>query len=82
MCGRWKGPREDRTRHLVRKRGQLLAHIQNMRAQYNLPAFTRRLAYPAHRDGISARVTDPSVRKRIDVDLAGDTTFIVDFRTA
>ena len=25
--------------HLVRKRGQLLAHIQNTRAQYNLPAF-------------------------------------------
>jgi hypothetical protein len=29
--------------HLVRKRGQLLAHIQNTRAQYNLPAFGRRL---------------------------------------
>ena len=25
--------------HLVRKRGQLLAHIQNTRAQYNLPTF-------------------------------------------
>ena len=37
--------------HLVRKRGQLLAHIQNTRAQYNLPAFGRRLAYPANRDG-------------------------------
>jgi hypothetical protein len=32
--------------HLVRKRGQLLAHIQNTRAQYNLPGFERRLAYP------------------------------------
>src|SRR5688572_20927986 len=27
--------------HLVRKRGQLLAHIQNTRAQYNLPEFER-----------------------------------------
>jgi Transposase len=34
--------------HLVRKRGQLLAHIQNTRAQYNLPEFERRLAYPAN----------------------------------
>ena len=38
--------------HLVRKRGQLLAHIQNTQAQYNLPAFGRRLAYPANRDGV------------------------------
>ena len=37
--------------HLVRKRGQLLAHIQNTGRQYNLPAFERRLAYPANRDG-------------------------------
>jgi len=56
--------------HLVRKRGELRAHIQNTRAQYNLPAFERRLAYPANRDGVSAHVADPSVRKRVDVDLA------------
>ena len=56
--------------HLVRKRGQLLAHIQNTRAQYNLPAFARRLAYPANRTGVSAPFADPSVRKSIDVDLA------------
>jgi transposase len=56
--------------HLVRKRGELLAHIQNTRAQYNLPAFERRLAYPANRDGVSAHFADPSVRKSMDVDLA------------
>ena len=56
--------------HLVRKRGQLLAHIQNTRAQYNLPEFERRLAYPANRNGVSAHFADPSVRKSIDVDLA------------
>jgi len=38
---------------LVRKRGQLLAHIQNTRAQYNLPAFGRTLAYKANREGVS-----------------------------
>src|SRR5262245_9017070 len=56
--------------HLVRKRGQLLAHVQNTRAQYQLPEFGRRLTYPANRIGISEHFPDPSVRKSIDVDLA------------
>jgi transposase len=56
--------------HLVRTRGQLLAHIQNTRAQYQLPEFGRRLAYPANRTGVSDHCPDPIVRKRIDVDLA------------
>jgi len=56
--------------HLVRKRGQLLAHIQNTRAQYNLPEFGRRLAYPGNRDGVVDHFADPSVRKSIEVDLA------------
>jgi transposase len=55
--------------HLVRKRGQLLAHIQNTRAQYNLPAFEKRLAYPGNRDGVVERFSDPSVRKSIEVDV-------------
>jgi transposase len=56
--------------HLVRKRRQLLAPIQNTRAQYQLPEFGRRLAYPANRAGVSEHFPDPSVRKSIDVDLA------------
>jgi transposase len=56
--------------HLVRKRGQLLAHIQNTRAQYNLPEFARRLAYPANREGVPDHFPDASVRKSIEVDLA------------
>ena len=55
--------------HLVRKRGQLLAHIQNTRAQYNLPEFGRRLAYPGNRDGVLEHFPDPSVRKSIEVDV-------------
>jgi len=55
--------------HLVRKRGQLLAHIQNTRAQYNLPAFAKRLAYPGNRDGVVEHFPDPSVRKSIEVDV-------------
>ncbi len=56
--------------HLVRKRRQLLAPIQNTRAQDQVPAFGRRLAYPANRTGISDQCTDPSVRKSVEVDLA------------
>ena len=55
--------------HLVRKRGQLLAHIQNTRAQYTLPAFEKRLAYPGNRDGVVEHFPDPSVRKSIEVDV-------------
>jgi len=55
--------------HLVRKRGQLLAHIQNPRAQYNLPEFGRRLAYPGNRDGVVEHFPDPSVRKSVEVDV-------------
>ena len=56
--------------HLVRKRGQLLAHIQNTRAQYNLPVFGRKLAYRANRTGVVEHFPDPSVPKSIAVDLA------------
>jgi transposase len=56
--------------HLVRKRGQLLAHIQNTRAQYNLPAFGRKLAYKANREGVVEHFSDPSVQKSVEVDLA------------
>jgi len=55
--------------HLVRKRGQLVAPIQNTRAQYNLPECGRRLAYPANREGVREHVPDLSVRKSIEVDL-------------
>ncbi|MBM3217033.1 IS110 family transposase [Candidatus Poribacteria bacterium] len=56
--------------HLVRKRGQLLAHIQNTRAQYNLPVFGRKLAYRTNRAGVVEHFSDPSVQKSIEVDLA------------
>jgi transposase len=55
--------------HLVRKRGQLLAHIQNTNHQYNLPAFGKRLAYPSNRDGVAEHFEDRVVRKSIAVDL-------------
>jgi len=56
--------------HLVRKRGQLLAHIQNTRHQYQVPAFERSLVHAANRHGVTAHFPDPSVRKSIEVDVA------------
>ena len=55
--------------YLVRKRGQLLAHIQNTNYQCNLPDFWGRIAYKSNRVGIAARFEDPSVRRSIEVDL-------------
>ena len=56
--------------HLVRKRGELLSHIQNTQAQYNLPAFHRKLAYAGNREGVADHFPDPRVWKSIEVDLA------------
>ncbi|MDP3936783.1 MAG: IS110 family transposase [Deltaproteobacteria bacterium] len=56
--------------HLVRKRGQLLAHIQNTNHQYNLPDFGKRIAYPANREGVAEHFEEVAVRKSIEVDLA------------
>jgi transposase len=56
--------------HFVRKRGQLLAHIQNTIHPYNLDPFGKRIAYPANRDGLLEHFPDPAVRKSIEVDLA------------
>ena len=68
-------------RHFVRKRGQLVTPIQNTRAACNRPAFERRMAYPANRDGVAESFADPSVRTSLEVDLAlieRDETLITD----
>ena len=55
--------------YLVRKRGQLLAHIQNTHHQCNLPEPSRKIIYKANREGLAERFTDPAVRKSIAIDL-------------
>jgi transposase len=55
--------------HLVRKRGQLLAHIMNTNHQYNLPPIGVKLTYKSNRKGILDRFEDPSVRKSMEIDL-------------
>src|SRR5918994_458306 len=59
-----------RRMHLARKRGELLAHVQNTNSQYNLPAIGKKIAYKTNRDGVAERFADPAVHKSIDVDLA------------
>jgi transposase len=59
-----------RRMHLMRKRAELLAHIQNTNSQYNLPEIGRKIAYKANRAGIAERFPDPAVQKNIEVDLA------------
>jgi transposase len=59
-----------RRMHLARKRGELLAHVQNTNSQYNLPAIGKKIAYKANRDGVAERFADPAVHKSIEVDLA------------
>src|SRR3990172_3340482 len=56
--------------HLVRKRGQLLAHIQMTAQQYNLAPLGKRIAYPANREGVAEHFPDRAVRASIAVDLA------------
>jgi len=56
--------------HLMRKRAELLAHIQNTNSQYNLPEIGKKLAYKANREGVEEHFPDPSVRKTIAVDVS------------
>ena len=56
--------------HLMRKRAELLAHVQNANSQYNLPEIGKKLAYKANRDGVAERFADPAVQKSIEVDLS------------
>jgi transposase IS116/IS110/IS902 family protein len=55
--------------HLAHKRAELLAHVQNINSQYNLPAIGKKIAYQANRDGVAERFADPAVHKSIAVDL-------------
>ena len=59
-----------RRMHLMRKRAELLAHIQNTTSQYNLPEIGKKIAYKANRDGVAERFPEPAVQKSIEVDLA------------
>jgi transposase len=53
--------------HLLRKRAELLAHLQNTNSQYNLPEFGKKLAYKGNRAGVEDHFPEPRVRKTIEL---------------
>ena len=55
--------------YLVRKRSDLLAHIQNTNSQCNLPEFGRRTSHRLNAEWIAEQFSDPHVRRSIEVDL-------------
>src|ERR671923_1816666 len=55
---------------LMRKRAELLTHVQQTNHQYHLPEIGKKIAYKANRDGVAERFPDPAVQKSIAVDLA------------
>jgi transposase len=59
-----------RRMHLMRKRAELLTHIQNTKRQYNLPEMGQKIAYKANRVGVAERFANPAVQQSIEVDLA------------
>jgi transposase len=55
--------------HLVRRRGNLMAHVQNTHHQYNCPVPERRIAYRANREGVGDLLPDPDATKSVELDL-------------
>ena len=59
-----------RRNHLMRKRAELYAHIQNTRSQYNLSDYLGRIAKPQNREGVVEQFEEPCVQKMLHADLA------------
>jgi transposase len=59
-----------RRNYLMRKRSELLVHIQNTNSQYNLPAFGARLAKPHLRRQAAEHFGEASVRKSVALDVS------------
>ena len=59
-----------RRTYLMRKRAELLVHVQNTNSQYNLPEIGKKIAYRANRSGVAQRFSDPAVQTSIAADLS------------
>jgi transposase len=59
-----------RRNHLMRKRADLLAHIQNTASQYNLPPLGARVDRKAERATIPAHFPDAVVRRSVELALS------------
>ena len=58
-----------RRMHFMRKRAEILGHIENTKSQYNLPDFEKKISYRNNRSGVAERFEEPGVRKSIEMDL-------------
>ena len=58
-----------RRMYLMRRRAELLAHIQNTNTQYNLPEIGKNLSKKCHRKHIGERFEDPAVKMTVETDL-------------
>jgi transposase len=56
--------------HFMRKRAELITHIQNTASQCLLPPFGKKIAYHGNRAGLVEQFPDLEVRKSIELDLA------------
>ena len=54
----------------MRKRAELLTHVQQTNSQYHLPEIGKKIAYKTNRPGVAERCADPAVQKSVEVDLA------------
>jgi transposase len=59
-----------RRNHLVRKRAELLAHIQNTNHQYNLPPLVKKIRYKGNREGLIEHFRDECVQKSMETNLS------------
>jgi transposase len=59
-----------RRNHLMRKRAELIAHIQNTASQYNLPPFAHRISKQCQRVGLLEHFPDVQVRNSVALDVA------------
>jgi transposase len=55
---------------LVRQRAELYGHVHTARRQANLPPVSNDVKYKSKRAAITADITDPFVRRRVETDLA------------
>jgi len=53
----------------MRKRADLLSHIQNTNSQYNLPEFGKKIARRSHRNGVVEHFPDPNIQLSIKTNL-------------
>lgn len=59
-----------RRMHFMRKRSELLAHIQNTRNQYNLPSFEKTISRKNNRGKVVDHFDDPAVQKSMELNLS------------